>query len=53
MGYSTIASRADKNRHAPILGSTVPSMSVKEISIISSVLARAEAVDHINELRIG
>ena len=54
-GYSTVASRIQKNRYAPLTKSTsnVGSLSDAEIEIIKRVIKRAEYMQHAEEIRIG
>lgn len=53
-GYSTVASRIQRNRYAPIIKSTnVGKLSDAEIEIIKRVIKRAEDLERAEEIRIG
>lgn len=53
MGYSTIASRTNVNKYAPIVGTTVRGLSVDELETIERVIKRANAIEKMTEMRVS
>jgi hypothetical protein len=52
-GFSTIASRANANKYAPLVGPKVGPLSPDEIKIIQDVINKAEAEEKMNNMRIS